>query len=423
MRKRIGIIWWLLIMILFLSPAFGLAASKPGFTKVTLKNGITLLYWVMKGEPLISVDAVFPVGMTSEKQRGLAHLLEHLVFRGGSDYHYTDIADVTHRKGGMFNGFTSSDVTSYNYVFPKEDLAKGLAIFNSSIWQTTIADGDLALEKKIVTHELNMDYSERYRDYPIYRYFYPEFSYTAESVAAITADDIRSFQRTYYQPQRATYIIAGEFDPEVVKSSLEKIAQEQVTPETAPDSDFNLPSGDVVESRNLYPYQFEIMIGYQFSDLTPLERAMYRLLISIYKDDVKIDYENNQFKIYNVINRTLGSKDFFGIYYLERTTPYSDERYAVEKAQMRKYFREFQKIDLKKAVSDLQDRIELDYLASQQSAPAVVGYEVTRLADPDTLTIDALPLLKQITPKNFQEFIEKRFSGSPQTWILIKTTK
>jgi predicted Zn-dependent peptidase len=422
MRKRTGFLWWLLLISLILGPASTQAAAEPGFTKVILKNGVTLFYQVIKDEPLISVDAVFPVGMTSEKQRGLAHLLEHLVFRGGAGYQYTDIFDVTQRKGGMFNGFTSVDVTSYNYVFPKEDLVRGLAIFNSSIWQTTLAGEDVALEKKIVTHELNMGYSERYRDYPIYRYFYPEFSYTAETVAAITADDIRSFQRTYYQPQKATYIIAGEFDLQQVITSLEQVTQEQAVPEAAPDPDFNLPSGEVVEARNLYPYQFELMMGYQFSDLTPLERTMYRLLISLYKDDIKIDYENNQLKIYNLINRTLGKKDFFGIYYLERTNPYSDVRLAAEKAQMKKYFREFQKIDLKKALGDLQDRLELEYIESQRSASAAVEYEVTRLADPDTLTIDALPLLKKITPENFQEFIKQRF-GEPQTWILVKTTK
>lgn len=413
----------MLVISLFVSPAFGQAAPQPGFTKVTLKNGITLLYREIKGEPLISVDAVFPVGMTSEKQRGLAHLLEHMVFRGGSGYHYTDIANVTHRKGGMFNGFTSTDVTSYNYVFPKEELARGLEIFNSSIWKTTLADEELTLEKKIVTHELNMDYSDRYKDYPIYSYFYPEFSYTPETVAAITADDIRSFQRTYYQPQKVTYLIAGDFDLDLVTKSLEQITQKQVTPEAPPDSDLNLPSGEVVENRNLYPYQFEIMMGYQFNDLTPLERTMYRLLISLYGDDLKIDYENNEFKIYNLLNRALGKKDFFGIYYLERINSYSDARYAAEKARMSKYFREFQKMDLKKALTDIQDRIELEYMASQRSAPAAVEYEVTRLSDPDTLTIDALPLLKQITPKNFTEFIEKRFGGPPQTWILVKTTK
>ncbi|MCL6590735.1 MAG: insulinase family protein [Firmicutes bacterium] len=423
MRKKTGFLWWLLLIGLMFNPALADAASKPGFTKVTLKNGITLLYQVMKGEPLISAGAVFPVGMTSEKQRGLAHLLEHLVFRGGSGYQFRDIAGVTQRKGGMFNGFTSVDVTAYNYVFPKEDLEKGLAIFNGSIWRTTLAETDLALEKKIVTHELNMDYSERYRDYPIYRYFYPEFSYTAETVAAITVDDIRNFQRAYYQPQKATYIIAGEFDPELVKRLLEEISQEQVTPEIPPDPDFNLPLGDVVENRNLYPYQFEIMMGYQFNDLTPLERAMYRFLISLYKEDIKIDYENNEFKIYNLVNRTLGEKDFFGIYYLERINPYSDQRFSAEKARMSRYFREFQKIDLKKAMSIIKDRLELEYVESQRSAPAAVQYEITRLADPDTLTIDALPLLKEITSKKFKEFIQKRFSQPPRTWILVKTTK
>lgn len=405
-------------------PATSQAASDPvHFTRTTLKNGLTVLYKVMKGEPMVSMYAVFPIGMNREKAKGMAHLLEHLVFRGGSGYDFTDIVGVTTRKGGQFNGFTSFDTTAYNFVVPKEDLLEGLRIFNGSIWKPVNSGTALDLEKRIVIHELDMDYSDRYQAYPVYRYFYPEFSYTRESVAAITPRDLEEFHRQFYQPDQATYILAGDFDPQTVLPVLENLSNgygSRTNVEPAATG-FDLPDHDLVEERNLYPYQYQILMAYQFSGMTPEERMVLKLLANIYQLDAKIDYQKNEYRLYNVIYRNMGAKDYFGIYYLERTNTYNEALFNEDKAAISKYFREFAAINLRERLQDTIRQIQLTAAASEQSASAAADYEATRLTDPDTLTVDAIPALKKIKAKDLAGVIAKYFSQPPRSWILVRS--
>lgn len=416
-----GLIWLGMTMI---CPITTQASSDPlHFTRTTLKNGLTVLYKVMKGEPLVSMYAVFPIGMNREKAKGMAHLLEHLVFRGGSGYDFTDIAGVTTRKGGQFNGFTSFDATAYNFVVPKEDLLEGLRIFNGSVWKPVTSGTALDLEKRIVIHELDMDYSDRYQAYPVYRFFYPEFTYTRESVAAITPQDLEEFHRQFYQPDQATYILAGDFDPKQVLPELEKLSNGYggrmgAQPEAA---GFDLPDHDLVEERNLYPYQYQILMAYQFNGMTPGERMVLKLLANLYRQDAKIDYEKNEYRLYNIIYRNIGARDYFGIYYLERTHPFSDASFKEDQAALFKYFREFAAIDLRQCLEDTIRQINLAAAASEQSASAAAQYEAARMTDPDILTIDDIPLLKKIKTRDLQAVIDKYFSLPPRCWILVRS--
>ncbi|HEY8463371.1 MAG TPA: insulinase family protein, partial [Bacillota bacterium] len=118
-----------LLIVVTIVPAVT-AAPRENFEKIVLKNGITVMYKLMKDQPLVSMYAVFPVGTRQEKEKGIAHLMEHLVFRGGSEYTYQDIAKATFWEGGHFNGFTSFYATSYNYVVPKESFDTAFKVFN-----------------------------------------------------------------------------------------------------------------------------------------------------------------------------------------------------------------------------------------------------------------------------------------------------
>ena len=187
-------ILWLIIVFLIAFTSCG-AAGKPAetFKKVVLSNGLTLMYRVMKDEPMVSMYAVFPIGMNTERQKGIAHLLEHLVFRGGSGFTFKDILEATNRQGGQFNGFTSFYSTVFNFVVPKDKFENAFQIFDGSIWQTDLSETNVNLERKIVVHELDMDYGMRIPYYPIFHYFYAENFYSKETVDAMTVQNIKDF--------------------------------------------------------------------------------------------------------------------------------------------------------------------------------------------------------------------------------------
>jgi predicted Zn-dependent peptidase len=424
MKTKRGFPWWLgLFLICFCTVAVG-AAPKENFTTAVLKNGIIIRYKVMKDQPMVSIYAVFPIGFNKENAKGIAHLTEHLVFRGGSEYTYQDIAGATIRRGGQFNGFTSFYNTAYNYVVPKENFTSAFKVFNASLWQTTLNTANVALEKKIIVYELDMGYASQYAYYPIIRYFYPEMHHSRDTLEPITIRELQEFHQTYYRPGNATYIIAGDFDPKVVCAMLEQIKDpsegkpQRADPKEAAALDF--PRGNLVEERNLAPYQYQILMGYELSGLTDKERMVLKLLSYIYGEDWKIDYQQNKYKIYNAVSRTVGAKDYFGLYYLERLTPFSEEHYRTEQGRMRNYVREFKKVNMKREVKNFIKLIEREQLQSRVSAENAVEYEVQRLIDPDNITVDAIPTLKSLKKRDLDRVIDQYLNKPPTTWILVK---
>jgi predicted Zn-dependent peptidase len=421
MRKQ-NIFWVIMALIMVFAPFSVEAKPSESFKKVVLQNGLTLMYKVMKNEPMISMYAVFPIGFNLEKEKGIAHLIEHLVFRGGSGYTFKDIVEATSRQGGEFNGFTSFYNTIFNYVVPKTKFENAFQIFNGSIWQTDLSESNVALERKIVVHELDMDYAMRIPYYPIFHYFYAEEFYSKETVDAMTVQGIKDFYLNYYQPSNATYIIAGDFDPKEVIDKLGQIRNgygEKEVPKSVLN-EFSIPHQNVVEERNLYPYQYQVLLAYEFSGLTPADRMVLKMLSYLYGRDYKIDYQKNESKVYNVVSRSVGSKDYFGIYYLERKHPYSEESFTEVKANILKYIRQFKRVDLKAVRKEFVRSVEMERATSNQSAVDAVEYEVQRLTDPDNITVDSLDVLKKIDNKDLERVIEKCLSEPPTTWILVK---
>jgi predicted Zn-dependent peptidase len=424
LNKLRRFLWFLLIVGCALSPATTWAAPRENFTKVVLKNGITVMYKVMKGQPMVSMNAVFPIGFNMEKKKGIAHLLEHLVFRGSSEYSYRDIAGATNRQGGQFNGFTSFYNTSFNYVTTKESFEKAFNIFNASIWKTNLTVSNMEKEKKIIGYELDMDYAMQYSYYPIARYLYPEMYHSRETLAKITVEDLKEFHRTYYQPANARYVIAGDINPQTILSVLEGQSNaDGAGPQPGDKSaikGMEFPQGEKVEERNLYPYRYQLLMGYELTGLSPKERMALKLLAYIYGSDWKIDYERNQYKIYNAVSRTVGPKDYFALYYLERNKPFTERNYQTEKANMQRYVYEFKKIDFKKELKNFIKLVEREAKLSQISPESAVEYEVQRLTDPDNITVDSLAILKKLNQKHLLAVIDKYLSKPPTTWILVK---
>lgn len=415
--------FWL-IMALLIAFTSCAAAGKPAetFKKVVLSNGLTLMYRVMKDDPMVSMYAVFPIGMNTERQKGIAHLVEHLVFRGGSGFAFKDILEATNRQGGQFNGYTSFYSTVYNFVVPKDKFDNAFQIFNGSIWQTDLSETNVNLERKIVVHELDMDYAMRIPYYPIFHYFYAENFYSKETVDSMTVQNIKDFYQTYYQPGNATYIIAGNIDPKVIIAKLSQVqngfGKKNVPKEIL--NEYNLPHQDVVEERNLYPYQYQVLMAYQIFGLSPEERMVLKMLSYLYGREYKIDYPKNESQAYNVVSRTLGKEDYFGIYYLESRHAFAEEEYQNVKNNMLKFIRQFKKVDISAVRKEFIHAVEKERASSNQSAVDAVEYEVSRLTDPDNITVDSLEILQKINNQDLRRVIDEYLSSQPTAWILVK---
>lgn len=91
--------------------------------KYTLDNGLTIIVVPVHSVPKVSAQIWYGVGSKDEKsgEKGLAHLLEHMVFKGTDILSESDINLITQKLSGYANAFTSYDYTGYLFDFPKQN--------------------------------------------------------------------------------------------------------------------------------------------------------------------------------------------------------------------------------------------------------------------------------------------------------------
>ena len=170
----------------------------------------------------VSVGIFVPVGSAFENdsQRGLAHFIEHMLFKGTKNRSYTDIARDIDRLGGSINAFTSTEYTAFYIRVLNEFLKEGYDVLKDIIKNSLIDEGELEKEKRVIIEEINMTYDNP--DEAVYEYFMENAvkgSYgkstlgTREHIESYSREDLLSFLGQYYKPERMVVsVVGGEVD-------------------------------------------------------------------------------------------------------------------------------------------------------------------------------------------------------------------
>lgn len=196
-----------------------------------LKNGLTVIINSDHAVPKVSVQLWYNVGSKDEKsgQKGLAHLLEHMIFKGTKRLSESDINMITSKLSGYTNAFTSYDYTGYLFDFPKQHWVMALDMLSDCMTNCTFDEDMLQSELKAVIQELKLykdDYSSSlieamvaniFSDHP---YHHPIIGYK-QDLWSITREGLLQFYRKYYCPNNATLVITGDVDPIEVKKDVE----------------------------------------------------------------------------------------------------------------------------------------------------------------------------------------------------------
>jgi zinc protease len=204
------------------APAAELARSTEAVVATTLDNGLRVLLLEDHRSPIVTVQTWYRVGSRNEARgaTGIAHFLEHLMFRGTAKYGPGVFARLVERNGGQDNAFTSQDVTSYyvNLAADRLDLVLDLEADRMH---------NLLLDPKIITSEREVVIEERrtrteddpggflgeevsataFRAHP---YGQPIIGWPTD-LKRITPEEIRAFYRTYYVPNNALLVVVGDF--------------------------------------------------------------------------------------------------------------------------------------------------------------------------------------------------------------------
>ncbi|MFG6486386.1 M16 family metallopeptidase [Roseateles sp. BYS78W] len=224
------------------APAPGAVSTEAGqlairHEKFTLANGFEVILVEDHRLPLVAFNLWVHAGPRNEAkgQTGFAHLFEHLMFAGSRHVPRGEFDKFVDAAGGTdANGSTNFDRTNYFFTLPSNQLALGLWLKADMLgWMIDEVDSvSLANQQDVVRNERRQNYENRpygIADEALYQALYPEgHPYRASvigshaDIQSIKLDDVKAFARTYYRPNNATLVLAGDFDPKEAKALVQK---------------------------------------------------------------------------------------------------------------------------------------------------------------------------------------------------------
>ncbi len=208
--------------------AFAAAADKPvkvatveGVTEYRLANGARVLLYPEQSRPTITVNMTVLVGSRHEGygETGMAHLLEHMVFKGTPTF--ANVPKALRDHGSSFNGTTNVDRTNYFETMPAtdENLEFGIKLEADRLVHSYVKREDLMSEMTVVRNEF-----ERGENSPqgvlnerIHAAAYEWHNYGKSTIGnrsdieRVPIENLQAFYRKYYQPDNCVLVVAGKF--------------------------------------------------------------------------------------------------------------------------------------------------------------------------------------------------------------------
>jgi zinc protease len=216
-----------------------LAAAAPpkkivtveGITEYALDNGLRVLLFPDASKPSVTVNVTYFVGSRHEGygETGMAHLLEHMTFKG-TPTHPKLIGELD-AHGARFNGTTSTDRTNYFETLQAspENLKWALSVEADRMVHAKISADDLKTEFSVVRNEFEINESfpesvlyERMLEsaYLWHNYGKPTIG-SRSDIERVPIENLRAFYTRYYQADNAMLVVAGKFDPAAALKEIE----------------------------------------------------------------------------------------------------------------------------------------------------------------------------------------------------------
>src|SRR5450631_3542804 len=214
------------------------------YAERTLGNGLQVIAVPSKGSPTVSVQVWYRVGSKDDPtgRSGFAHLFEHLMFKGTRFLKSEQFDRLTEDVGGSNNAFTSNDMTAYQSIVPSNHLevllwAEAERMSNLDVNQANFVSERAVVEEEYRQRILASPYG-RFSNaiapaaYQVHPYKRPSIG-NIDDLEAATLRDVVSFHDTYYRPDNATLVVAGDFDTQQLDVWVDKYFGGLMRPATA----------------------------------------------------------------------------------------------------------------------------------------------------------------------------------------------
>lgn len=248
------------------------------FEKKVLPNGLTILH-EKRDVPVTTAMLAVKYGSAyeTESEKGIAHFIEHMCFKGTEKRNAQQIAGEVEKVGGDLNAFTSEEVTAYHVKIPSEHLSLAMDVLFDIFFNASFPDDVFAKEASVICEEIKM-----YRDNPrahviekiknnLYREPFGMFiAGTEENIKKITREQLLEKHRKIYSPENSILCVVGNNDFSKIVSLAEKLCVARIGEKTT------LPK---IEKQNIKETekregisQANLAIGFHFPQLDEKER-------------------------------------------------------------------------------------------------------------------------------------------------------
>lgn len=229
MRIKYG---WLLFCLFVSRPTLAFDDLDRQVKTIHLSNGMRWLVIYRPRLPVFSGIVVVRVGGADEEEgkTGLAHMFEHMAFKGSKDIHPEEVWESLTRHGAVdLNAFTSKDMTAYHASMPKNQFPLWAYVTSEMIFQPVMRE--FYAERDVVMEERRLRYDNSPQGYlleKLVKSAFPEGPYRtspigeAKDLMGLTLEDAQQFHRRFYSPQNMVGALVGAVSPTEAQTILER---------------------------------------------------------------------------------------------------------------------------------------------------------------------------------------------------------
>jgi zinc protease len=215
----------------FSEAPFAVLASD--VNRYVLDNGMVVLAKQVYPSQVVFLSLWARVGSAYEsgEEAGIAHFVEHMLFKNTRKRAVGQVAQEIHSLGGYLNGFTSYDCTSYWMVLPGSTLPKALEIQFDATFNPLFDQKEVEKERNVIIEEIKM-YNDRPADYlsqkllraafTRHNYGRPIIGYE-DVLRQINADGLKKFYANHYKPNNCFILAVGDVDPLDVARKCDRV--------------------------------------------------------------------------------------------------------------------------------------------------------------------------------------------------------
>jgi zinc protease len=226
------------------TPAKSPAVAPINYQHRSLANGLEVYSIENHATPTVSIQVWYRVGSKNdpEGRSGFAHLFEHIMFKATAHMKSEMLDRLTEDVGGMNNAYTHPDRTVYYEIVPSNYLQTLLWAEGERLGSLKIDEATFKSERDVVKEEYRtrilapsygrLSYAITKDSFAVHPYRRPGIG-SIEELDAATVADVTAFHATYYRPDNAVVIVAGDFDPKQLDTWVDRYLGTIPKPTTA----------------------------------------------------------------------------------------------------------------------------------------------------------------------------------------------